>query len=310
MIETVNERRQFVLTIIKESNDGVKGADIRETLGMDGPSFSHFMKRLMLDDTHIRPVRMGRFVGYTYDDTVVPVEDSVVMEEKTEVKETEAETPTLISKEERTSRYGDGRNHEGYSDPVVTAALMSKGELGIEMLPGEIWELKNENKDYVTKQKVVVLKKFNSCVTCLIMHDDPGVLYDSERVMCKSINVRGKMRMVNVVRILTKNVRCFNDTPVDILSPENLKLIRGYVGEHLGIEGVGVQTVTIEKPVIKRVEVPVKVEKEPVKPEPANVETASAKGNDTVMISALELAVLRNSLEIYKDLCERMAGNR
>lgn len=261
------ERRQVVVDLIKES-ESVKGKDLEEALDMAPSNFRIFMNKLMLDDSRIRSFKRGGHTEYYF-------------EEKSEAEPESEKTDEEI-------KFEDTHNAEGYSDPTMAAAMRNIGETGRETTAGEIWWLKNDER-YIG-QKVLILAKFNNTITCLLLYDNPGTLQEYERGQCKTINIDGKMHMVNVIKILTKGVKCLSGKAgkVDLFS---LRIVRGYVGEYLGMRDVG----------IVEVKVP-----EKVKP----VEVKEVKKDEELEKLRHECEIMKAKLEVYERVVDAFAGAR
>lgn len=279
--ETV-ERRQVVVDLIKESKNSVKAKDLADALNMSPASFKVFMHKLMYDDTRVRSFKRGTHIEYYFEDT--------------EEKNSEPEPETEKTDEE--IRFEDTHNAEGYSDPTMSAAMRNVGETGREITAGEIWQLKNDDR-YIG-QKVVILAKFNNTITCLLLYDNPGTLQEYEKAQCKTVTIDGKMHMVNVIKILTKGVKCLAKKAgkTDLFT---LRMIRGYVGEYLGMQGVGVMEVKVPVAEKKETEVaPVKA----VKP------VCEPKKDTELQDLRHELEIMKAKLEVYEHVVEAFAAAR
>ena len=274
--EETKERRQVIIELLSETDKTVKATELADALGMKNVSFRSFMTRLMRADSRIRSVKRGRNTEYF-------LEEQPVEEEKKE---------TLPTVEER--KYEDSHNGEGYPDPTYAAALRNTGNLGVCIEEGEIWYLKNDEKN--VDQKVLILAKFNTTVTCVLLYDNAGTLPEYDAVQCKTLTVDGKMLCVNVVRILTKGLRSLFSKAgkVDLFT---LRKIKAYIGEYLGMQKVGV--VEVEKPVT----VYKTVEKKVVAPAATSEKLYSKEEFD----KAVELAVLKEQNRLYQEMFKTIA---
>lgn len=241
--EQAKEREEFIVGVLRDAHGNpVMADDLYEAVGGDieYKSFATLMRKLAILHSEICHMRGNRSTkGYYYWRTK-PETIATVTEPKVEESE---------------PRYGDSKNDEGYPDPTMAAVLFKNGEFGREMPAGEIWSCKRQ-KDSFESIDVLVLAKYNTTVTCIPFHRDPGILYDAERVQCRSISFKGKMAMVNIARVCSKPVKWF-EQKVGQLDPEELSKVRAYIGEYLGVAGVGVKV--IEVPVVKVEEKPVEV---------------------------------------------------
>lgn len=173
----------------------------------------------------------------------------------------ETKTPKPVQ-DDTPDKFGPNKNHEGYSNPTMAAALAKANVKFSDHLPGEIWLRTTKGG---SKIRTLILSISGNRATCLSVFAS-GTQYDQK---IKTRN--GKTDYVCLQRIETLYLKELEER-TDVVADKYVDLVHKRLLDLLGIKPVEkvvekevevIKEVPVEKivEVEKKVEVPVEVEK-------------------------------------------------
>lgn len=191
---------------------------------------------------------------------------------------------------EKSDRYPDHKNDEGYADPTASAAIKNVTDIYGDKKPGEVWSVMSSNNKI--EQYLVITDFINCCSAMKVCDQYQDSLYNP--AYCVIIDLQKKL-FVDVRRIVSKPSKYFLQKDFEI---KNYPAVEK---KHIEVMDFNIPAKTVE--VVK--EVPVEVIKEvPVVKEIPVVKEVPVEKS----VEPIDVALLRQKAEIYEKLTWKLVN--
>lgn len=213
------------------------------------------------------------------------------------------ETPKPVPKPEKEEdKFGPNKNHEGYSDPVASAALSNLKSKCSKPEIGEIWMCRLPSGSVIKKLVLSISDNNMQCVSVFhALKMEKKSHYDLYFSSVSRSTLKADLSFIDKLTPSSMERR------IDVVSDDVLMSIRNQIFKNIG----GVPQV---KEIIK--EVPVEVVKEVIKEVPVEEvkETQEELPVEEIIKECVDFEILKRERDFYKDaferVCDSLGGKR